>query len=494
MVATHGPLRRPPAHWIGGAIVLVAALGAAPVAAQSAGDDAVVLHNTLPDHFQLGDGIVGYRIVGGFAAKPGAWPSMVVIHDRTFENGHTPFCGGTVIDREWVLTAGHCVFHRQAKNLFIRESVNTARSGGRLINVRQVVVNDTFEPYPPRNDVALLRLAAPADSPRQLLMGNAGAADLAKAGTLATIIGYGRMRPQPVAAPQNFNAGPASERLLEADLPLVSLETCRAAYNSRWITAATICAGREEGGVDSCNGDSGGPLFVRDELEEPVQAGIVSWGAGCAQASKFGIYASVGNFADWIRQHVPNASFVGERANGPPNATNGVLGAIVRGPATGNPSRLAQVSVDVLPGERVRVGEHITVRVTSSVPGNLMVFNQESDGRAYQVFPNRYSGRNLPGQARTAIAAGRSISIPGPMDGFRLTIAPPAGANRMIAVVVPANIAIDDLAGGHDDMQPIDDLDALLAGIFARVTRDLNVEAATPNNRAVGVRRYVIVE
>ncbi len=487
---------------LGGAAVLLCAMGAAPVAAQTqaeqrAGDDEVFYRNTLPDQFDI-NGVVGYRIVGGYAAKVGAWPSMVLIHARSFDNGRTPFCGGTIIDAEWVFTAGHCAYHREASDLFIRENVNSARTGGRAIDVRQIIMHESYSPRPPHNDVALLRLAERAQSPRQMLLPNARQADLERAGTVATIIGYGRIKPQPAVAPQGFDAGPTSEKLLEANIPLVSREKCTHAYNDEVIDAATICAGKDEGGVDTCQGDSGGPLFVRDELKQAIQAGVVSWGAGCAQPNKYGIYASVGNFERWIRSHVPNASFLGGRVAGPANSTAGALNTIVSGPTTNTPSGLAQVNVDVLPGEKVKVGQQIVVRVTSSVAGNLLVVNQESNGRAYQIFPNKYSakseaGRSVPGQARASVTAGETIRVPGAMDRFKLTITPPLGKNKIIAVVVPPGVRFEDLASRHEDMQPIEDLDALLEDLSDRTTRGIAVEQAAPSNRAVGIREYEIV-
>ena len=95
MFIRHDLSRRSASGGIGGAAVLLATvLGTAPLAAQTAadsdengGDDTVVLRNMLPEQFDMNDGVIGYRIVGGFAAKPGAWPSMIVLHDRTFDNG-----------------------------------------------------------------------------------------------------------------------------------------------------------------------------------------------------------------------------------------------------------------------------------------------------------------------------------------------------------------------------------------------------------------------
>jgi hypothetical protein len=436
--------------------------------------------NELPPEIQFDGGVVGYRIVNGQAANPGAWPSMVQLFRRDVKGA--PICGGAIIDSQWALTAAHCVFEHRAREFFIREGTNTP-GAERLIDVSNVIIHERYSPNPPLNDVALLQLATPAQSPRQLLLGGNMRPELLHEHNMATVVGYGLTRP-------NDNSS-LSQKLLQVDLPLVSAQRCRNAYNQSAITEATICAGFDEGGKDSCQGDSGGPIYVQDTRRQVVQAGIVSWGAGCARPGKYGVYTSIGYFESWIKQRVRDASFL---TPAPPTPTDATLASYVSGP-TDKPGQLGQVSVDIIPGSSVHVGDVVTFRITSSIPGSLLVYNQDVDGRSYQIFPNKYSSGARPGQATTQIAAGQTITVPGPTDSFVLRITPPAGMNRVIAMVIPAGVRIEDIAQRNADMAPIVDLNGLLEALAARELnwRGVAVEPA-PKNRAVGVRDYQITQ
>uniref|UniRef100_A0A674IXH8 Peptidase S1 domain-containing protein n=1 Tax=Terrapene triunguis TaxID=2587831 RepID=A0A674IXH8_9SAUR len=94
-----------------------------------------------------------------------------------------------------------------------------------------------------------------------------------------------------------------SESLQEAVLPVIPHEQCRSPeLHGARITADMLCAGYLEGGTDACQGDSGGPL-VCEEQGRATLRGIVSWGVGCGEQDKPGVYTNVARYLDWIQGH-----------------------------------------------------------------------------------------------------------------------------------------------------------------------------------------------
>ena len=75
---------------------------------------------------------------------------------------------------------------------------------------------------------------------------------------------------------------------------------CEPAYESGRTTDGMLCAIGP--GSDSCEGDSGGPLIKT--MGKPVLVGIVSWGDGCADPTKPGVYVRIdgSHYLDWIRR------------------------------------------------------------------------------------------------------------------------------------------------------------------------------------------------
>lgn len=474
------------------------------------------------------------RILGGIQVRPGQWPSMVALFMLKADGRAGPFCGGTVIARTWVLTAAHCAAAMKRERnttFFIREGiVNLLGNTRRDVAVIRIVTHEKYVHKLTLNDVALLQLGSPAASPPQLLISGRQVEQTLAPQRVTTVIGFGL----------TSEKGQLSLDLLQVDVPVVSRQACRRTYGATRITDANFCAGTVQGGRDACQGDSGGPIFAPNVDGQQMQVGIVSWGRGCGRPGAPGVYASVGRFEDWIRSQVPEAQFTGTQAAvaaapppppapgsasaaappprpvasgpvaapppppatgapvaaAPPPATSVALQAIAEGATTTEkPSQLAQLSVEIMQGNRVKAGEIVDIRVLSSVDGTLAVFNEEASRRAYQIFPTPAMTAAQPG-GLDRIAAGAPLMLPPPRlkdGGFRFRITPPAGENRLVAVVIPPGAKVDDILSKHADGSDFYNLDHVLTEL-AEAMRGIEVVRLPPVHRAVATWNYTIVD
>ena len=262
-------------------------------------DDSVIDINAIIDNFTP-------RIIGGRPAAIEQWPSVVaLVSPGNFSAIDRQFCGGTVVASRWVLTAAHCV-HNSFNNLINNTSVRIIEGVTDLRNdpipEEHVVVN--IIPHPlyddtvdaSYNDIALLELATELDAPPVNLFVENSESLVGQSGW---IVGWGATSFSD-AAGADF-----PDNLRSATVPFVSRDVCNApiSYNG-FIVGFLTCAGFQIGGVDTCVGDSGGPLFA--EVDGVIQqVGITSFGRGCAEPNFFGIYTHVSSYIPWLANFIP---------------------------------------------------------------------------------------------------------------------------------------------------------------------------------------------
>uniref|UniRef100_A0A670KBB6 Peptidase S1 domain-containing protein n=1 Tax=Podarcis muralis TaxID=64176 RepID=A0A670KBB6_PODMU len=120
-----------------------------------------------------------------------------------------------------------------------------------------------------------------------------------------------------------------SDILQKLEVPIISTNTCNALYHqdsgelklTKDIKNDMICAGFAAGHRDACQGDSGGPLACRMG-DSWLLAGVVSWGEGCAQKNRPGVYARVTSYQSWIHSLIPELTFTSMETKGHGSTVN----------------------------------------------------------------------------------------------------------------------------------------------------------------------------
>ena len=233
------------------------------------------------------------RVVGGKLAE--LTPYMAGLVD---EGGTYAFCGGTFIAPRIVMTAAHCV-EDSFKKIKVSAGIlrNEDHTTAPLIPVEAVFVHPDYDSDNLQNDIAILHLASydPLTLPisiEPLPLNIDPEFPSSVSGTKVTVTGWGN-----TSSFGKLFDGP----LRTADLDVISVDQCSLAPGYDDVGESQICAGDLiKGGIDACNGDSGGPLVAKDSSGAPTLVGIVSWGEGCAQAGKPGVYTRVSHFKPWI--------------------------------------------------------------------------------------------------------------------------------------------------------------------------------------------------
>lgn len=220
------------------------------------------------------------EVVGGTRAPAGRFPWVVRL---------SMGCGGTLIAPRVVLTAGHCVDGTGPDTGIEVTAGSPDLKSPQAITARSIAVIRApgFRTETRGDDWAVVALDRSIDRP---------AVELAHSDSRGpfVVMGWGLIR----------EGGRHQERRLRyATVSTVPDADCAADYRGAGVDLVaedSICAAGH--GVDTCQGDSGGPMVRRDHAGRWVQAGIVSWGLGCARDGYPGVYTQVSTFRAAIKE------------------------------------------------------------------------------------------------------------------------------------------------------------------------------------------------
>ncbi|XP_051721170.1 complement C1s-1 subcomponent-like isoform X2 [Ctenopharyngodon idella] len=243
----------------------------------------------------------GGRVFGGKPARLGQIPWQLL--QRLSPRG-----SASLISDYWALTAAQLVDGYESTSMTWLGGITEEDKPPVIMETEKIIIHPNYLRVGQHgftsnfvNDIALIKMSARVPlgpNIRPVCLPNKTHEPVME-GTMGTISGFGR-----------FERGLKSKILRYGHVQEYTLDKCDS--GDLPVTENMFCAGDDVKSVDSCKGDSGGPLFFPmlgyGSKEQPYEVrGIVSWGPErCGNTVSKGFYTKVQNYLDWIRETMEN--------------------------------------------------------------------------------------------------------------------------------------------------------------------------------------------
>ncbi|XP_068898483.1 transmembrane protease serine 9-like [Tenebrio molitor] len=229
------------------------------------------------------------RIIGGEVARAAEFPWQVAIYVDTVDGKF--FCGGSLLNREWILTAAHCLYNGRLYTIQLGSTTLQSGDANRVVVATSTaVIFPNFDPETLEHDIGLIKLHMEitlTDYIQPITLAEVG--DTVE-GMPAIAVGWGQI--------SDSLSGLAND-LHYVTMVVISNAECRLTYGDQVKSTMFCTVGNYNEGI--CTGDTGGPLVIAKGINSYVQIGVAGFfsSQGCESMHPSG-YIRTDVYNDWI--------------------------------------------------------------------------------------------------------------------------------------------------------------------------------------------------
>ncbi|RWS28859.1 trypsin-1-like protein [Leptotrombidium deliense] len=240
------------------------------------------------------------RIVGGDDTVKGSHPWFAGLLKVLVNDYSEAFCGGTLINDRYVLTAGHCIYNKDPKNISVAldfYNIRDFEETEMVHEIEKIIVHKDYDDHPknPKADIGLLKLKKPVNITQKKLPICLPTADQTKFRRL-TAVGWGR----------TSKSGSKPDHLQQVTIPQDD-DNCELIYGKDFLKNH-ICVRDKysKKWKDVCKGDSGGPLVAKVGYKSYL-AGIVSYSTCLGTPAS--VFTRVSYYLKWIEENTSDGVY-----------------------------------------------------------------------------------------------------------------------------------------------------------------------------------------